>query len=305
MIQNKPFRCTIHGWDAVKSDLIVGEWLCPACRLNKQPHIERTKLGTSIGLALPDGTNANLINNKISHIMVGDQYEHRTHGVGIITRISSDNTCKHPIKMHFKDAHVYCYFGINGLQYDNQEIPEIDFPHTRTKCGCTDVGGFSTDKVAEAFRAFGVVCSGKTSVGKWDGRLISLAEHVAAWSKDPSTKVGAVIVDGQNRIISIGFNGYPQGISDDDLHDRESKYAKVLHAEKNALLFAMRDLTECSIYVWPMAPCSQCMAAIIQTGITRVVTIKPTKELEERWGAKIKITEDMADQAGVEIEYLP
>jgi len=139
---------------------------------------------------------------------------------------------------------------------------------------------------------------------KWDKRFIELAEHVAQWSKDPSTQVGAVIVDNNNRIISLGFNGYPQHIPDDDLHDRNSKLAKILHGEINALLFAQRSLEGCVIYVWPMAPCSQCASAIIQSGIKRVGTIKPNKELQKRWGDKMEITEGMFEAANVELRFL-
>ena len=139
---------------------------------------------------------------------------------------------------------------------------------------------------------------------KWDIRFMQLAEHIASWSKDPSTKVGAVIVDHRHRILSLGFNGYPQYIPDDDLHDREKKYAKIIHAEMNAILFAQRELSGCIIYVWPMAPCSQCASAIIQSGIECVVTRKATPEQYERWGDKIKLTEEMFESANVTLEYI-
>lgn len=139
---------------------------------------------------------------------------------------------------------------------------------------------------------------------KWDIRFIELAKHIASWSKDPSTKVGAVLVDHKHRIISVGFNGYPQNIPDDDLHDRERKYAKIIHAEMNALLFAQGELELSTIYVWPMAPCSQCASAIIQSGVECVVTRKATKEQYERWGDKIKLTEEMFESANVTLEYI-
>ena len=77
---------------------------------------------------------------------------------------------------------------------------------------------------------------------KWDIRFMELAKHISSWSKDPSTKTGAVITDTRNRIVSMGFNGYPQNVPDTDLHIRETKYAKVIHAEMNAILFAHRPL---------------------------------------------------------------
>src|SRR4030067_2638115 len=105
---------------------------------------------------------------------------------------------------------------------------------------------------------------------KWDLRFINLAYHISNWSKDPSTKCGAVITHG-NRIVSLGFNGFPAGVLDHDdrLLDRELKYKMVLHAEVNALLFAGTDLSDCTLYVVPMAPCSRCAAQIIQSGIKK------------------------------------
>ena len=115
---------------------------------------------------------------------------------------------------------------------------------------------------------------------KWDTRFISLAQFVSQWSKDPSTKVGAVIADRHNRIISLGYNGFPARLPDDPaaLEDRETKYKHMLHAEQNAILFARRDLTGCTIYIWPLLPCVSCTSVIIQSGLSRVVSIsKPSK----------------------------
>ena len=138
---------------------------------------------------------------------------------------------------------------------------------------------------------------------KWDNRFIKLAEHIAFWSKDPSTKVGSVITDNK-RIVSLGFNGYPKGIPDDDLNNRQNKYAKVIHGELNAILFSKEDLTGFTLYVWPMPPCSQCASAIIQSGIIRVVTCYANVEQFKRWGDKIKITEKMFVDADVELNYI-
>lgn len=79
-------------------------------------------------------------------------------------------------------------------------------------------------------------------MSKWDHRFLELAELVGSWSKDPSTQVGAVIVDIDNRIVSTGFNGFPRGCLDhaDTLGDRDRKLLRTIHAEDNALLFARR-----------------------------------------------------------------
>lgn len=140
---------------------------------------------------------------------------------------------------------------------------------------------------------------------KWDKRFLELAEHIASWSRDPSTQCGSVVVRGKF-IVSVGFNGFPAGCKDDDdtYADRPRKYKRVLHAEMNALLSAKQDLTDCTIYVHPFTPCSQCAAAIIQSGIDRVVTKSPSAELVERWGDSITESLAMFREAGVIYEEL-
>lgn len=117
-------------------------------------------------------------------------------------------------------------------------------------------------------------------MNKWDERFLKLAEHVSGWSKDPSTKVGAVITDQQNRVISVGYNGFPAGIADtaERLNNRDEKLDLTIHAEENALLFAQRPLNGCNLYVWPLPPCIKCAAKIVQTGIKRVISPACKKE---------------------------
>lgn len=119
------------------------------------------------------------------------------------------------------------------------------------------------------------------SLSKWDNRFINLAVHVASWSKDPSTRVAAVIVDKKNRVVSLGFNGYARGV-DDTFHSREQKLMRVIHAEENALSFANRDVEGCTVYI-THAPCSHCAALLIQHGIARVVYPSPQSGFSERW----------------------
>tara|TARA_B100001564_G_scaffold354335_1_gene364717 strand:+ start:462 stop:890 length:429 start_codon:yes stop_codon:yes gene_type:complete len=137
---------------------------------------------------------------------------------------------------------------------------------------------------------------------KWDERYIKLAEYIADWSKDPSTKVGAVIVDDKGRIVSLGFNGFPQKISDNDrLNDRDEKYNVIVHAEANAILFASKDLSGCTIYTYPFQPCSSCSGLIIQSGIKRVVTVKTHND---RWRKDFCTAEQILVEAGVTIDYV-
>ena len=138
---------------------------------------------------------------------------------------------------------------------------------------------------------------------KWDDRFLKLAEHVSQWSKDPSTKVGACIVDDNNRVISHGYNGFPKGVDDSPayLNDREQKLQRTIHAEPNAILFAQRDLTDHTLYVYPFQPCTNCAALIIQAGIKKVVAPDASEELKERWADSMAAAEAMLDDAGVEL----
>ena len=138
---------------------------------------------------------------------------------------------------------------------------------------------------------------------KWAKRFIQMAELVGSWSKDPSTQVGAVITK-NNRIVSVGFNGYPHGISDSaESDERETKYLKTLHAEENAILFAKRDLDGCEIWVTHF-PCPNCAAKIIQTGISVVHCPAQSEDFLSRWGDKISLSQDMFEQANVRINWL-
>lgn len=114
--------------------------------------------------------------------------------------------------------------------------------------------------------------------GKWHKRFYKLALHVAEWSKDPSTKVGACIVNQDRQIISVGFNGFPRGIFDfaKRYEDKETKYLFVSHAERNALDNAFTSVEGATLYT-TLFPCNECAKGIIQKGIKTVVTPMPDK----------------------------
>lgn len=136
---------------------------------------------------------------------------------------------------------------------------------------------------------------------KWDLRMLELAKHISSWSKDPSTKVGCVIVDSRKRIIGTGYNGLPMGVLDHNLDDREYKYARTVHAEMNALLFMHPSpLYALTMYIWPMPPCSRCAGPIIQAEIVRVVS----PPAGERWAESCRIGMDMFNDAGIFVEEL-
>lgn len=107
---------------------------------------------------------------------------------------------------------------------------------------------------------------------KWDVRFLELCRHVAQWSKDPSTKCGAVVVDDLRRVVSMGYNGFARGTSDtiDLYNDRDYKYDNVIHCEENAILQANEPLHGYSMYLTG-AGCSRCTARVIQAGITTVI----------------------------------
>lgn len=130
-----------------------------------------------------------------------------------------------------------------------------------------------------------MVIPNRDNIIKWDLRFLRLADHISQWSKDPSTKTGAVIVDQNRRIISTGFNGLPQGVIDlpQRYMDRDEKYGMIMHADLNAILFAGRNLMGCTLYTMPIEPCDRCAAAICQSGITRVLSICLTAEIALRW----------------------
>lgn len=138
----------------------------------------------------------------------------------------------------------------------------------------------------------------------WDLRFVELAKHISGWSKDPSTQVGAVITDKHNRIISLGYNGFPRGVKDtpDRLNARDVKYSMVVHAEINALMFAQQSLDNCTLFLWPFLSCSHCTAIIINAGIRRVVA--PVND-NPRWIESIELSRSLYHEAGVQAVLLP
>lgn len=138
----------------------------------------------------------------------------------------------------------------------------------------------------------------------WNQRFMDLAHHVAGWSKDPSTKVGAVIVNDKKQVLSLGYNGFPRGVHDcaERYNDRSTKLQFVAHAERNALDNAYIDVDGATLYS-TLYPCSECAKSIIQRGIRQVVTSKAWYEHQ----AKIfcfDITETMFKEADVEVLLL-
>lgn len=143
---------------------------------------------------------------------------------------------------------------------------------------------------------------------KWDRRFLKLAEHISAWSKDPSTKVGCVVVGADREIRSTGFNGFPRGIEDraDRLENRELKYPLICHAEENAIMHAARvgvSLKGCTAFVtWP--PCTRCARSLVQAGVSEVV-YPAELVIPDRWQEDFEMSTGMFSEAGVQVRTVP
>lgn len=137
------------------------------------------------------------------------------------------------------------------------------------------------------------------SLGKWDRRFLELACTVGKWSKDPSTRVGAVIAN-TRRVVSLGFNGFPAGVNDLDERyaNRDVKYKMVVHAEANAIISAREPLSGCTLFV-SAPPCATCAGKIIQTGITKVFYVASSTDFHDRWKQDLDTASIMFQEAGV------
>lgn len=106
----------------------------------------------------------------------------------------------------------------------------------------------------------------------WDEYFMQIAEAASIKSKDPSSKMGCVIVDQNKRVVSLGYNGLIQGSDESKmtLEERPMKYYFAIHSEMNALIYSRRDLTGCTVYN-RVATCENCLKYCLQAGIKRFV----------------------------------
>lgn len=141
-----------------------------------------------------------------------------------------------------------------------------------------------------------------SSEDKWNLRFLFLAKHIATWSKDPSTKVGAVIFDSENRVVSLGYNGLPAGLNDKHIENRDRKYKTIIHAEVNAILFSKINLKDCTIATWPFMPCSNCSSSIIQSGIKKCVFPVAYGDRAARWADSFLLAKEQFNEAGIELK---
>lgn len=140
---------------------------------------------------------------------------------------------------------------------------------------------------------------------KWAGRLLKLSNEVSTWSKDQSTKVGAIITTKDGSPVSWGFNGMPMGIDDDveSRHQRPEKYKWMAHAERNAMdLAPIGDLSGCIMFV-NFSPCPSCAQSIIQRKIDTVVVDEryTADKMPDRWKEDMLLAVEMLREAGVKV----
>lgn len=137
-----------------------------------------------------------------------------------------------------------------------------------------------------------------------------VAQAVATFSKDPSTKVGAVVVDDDGNVLSVGYNGFPRGVDDrmDRYLDRNTKLQFISHAESNAIAQAARNgvrLMGSTLVLTSLFPCSNCAKQIVQAGIRRVFApVMDRSRANPHWFAEQRISEIMFAESGVEVIYL-
>lgn len=141
----------------------------------------------------------------------------------------------------------------------------------------------------------------------WVEHFMGMAGYVAGKSKDPSTKVGCVIVGLHEQVLASGYNGFPRGVADTEerLDDRDTKLKLIVHAEANAVAAAARTSTSLYLgkaFVTVMPPCPQCAALLVQAGINEVYC--PPPDPESRWHDLCCLSVDLLAEARVKVFYV-
>ena len=143
----------------------------------------------------------------------------------------------------------------------------------------------------------------------WITYFLNICVAVAQKSKDPSTKVGCVIVNGHNAILSTGYNGLPRNVMEQPArYERPAKYRWTEHAERNAIYNAARhgiSLDGATLFVTGLPPCADCARAIIQCGIKEVCVCVPAdSSASARWADETEISRIMFQEAGVAMMFI-
>jgi dCMP deaminase len=143
-------------------------------------------------------------------------------------------------------------------------------------------------------------------MSNWDNKFIGLAKHISEWSKDTNRKNGAVIVDTDNNVLSLGYNGLPRGCDDsiESRYEQPTKYFYFEHAERNSIYHAARNgvvIKNAKMYM-TMFCCSDCARAIIQSGITEIIAPQPDLT-HPKWGEHFQSAIEMLKEANVKINH--
>lgn len=141
----------------------------------------------------------------------------------------------------------------------------------------------------------------------WDKRYMELASNVAQWSKDPSSKIGAVAIGNKGQVLSTGYNGFPRNIGDNPerYKNREFKYKYIVHAEMNAIYNATFNgvsLDGSTMYVSGLPCCSNCALGIVQVGVKKVFMDGDPES--DRWKESWALTQEIFKEAGIEWEFI-
>ena len=144
--------------------------------------------------------------------------------------------------------------------------------------------------------------SAHPELDKWDKRFLEVAAVAARWSKDPNAQVGAVLVNSRRAIAAVSYNGFPIRVEDkeDRLTNKSQKNEMVINAEQNAVIAAGINAQGGTIYVVGKPVCSRCAGVLIQTGIKRVVALRPNSGTGSHWDEVGQIAVEMFEEAGVD-----
>jgi dCMP deaminase len=143
-------------------------------------------------------------------------------------------------------------------------------------------------------------------MNKWAKRYMEMAEQIASWSKDPNTKVGAVVVGTKGQILAQGYNGFPRKIKDTPsrLNNRDEKLKYVVHAEMNAIFNASLNgvcLDGATIFIHGLPICHECAKGIIQVGIKKAVIQKQFPGMKDVWKQSCSLGVNILQEAGIAV----
>ena len=146
-------------------------------------------------------------------------------------------------------------------------------------------------------------------MNKYDERYLELAKHIAGWSKDPSTGVGAVAIGDKGQVLAQGYNGFPRGVKDSEerYQNKQMKYRYVVHAEMNCIYNAGYNgasLDGSTLFVYGLPVCNDCAKGIIQVGIERVVGPKNGMDVPEKWKVSVLDTQRMFNEVGIKYDFI-